>query len=250
MDEKRLTEIEELASKATPGPWEVGAYNHISTTWIRSHGEIIAQCLVPSIGATAWQERVTMAEANATFAAHARTDIPALCAALRQAWRERDEHRERANAAQIAWDAHKAMDCAIKCAREIEELLGTSSPVEAARRIREMVKECSDLHIENGRLEAQCAAMRSALEHLYKLNADGVYSVPDPHYAAITNAAAALSSDAGKALAEYVKLLERVLDLAYRYFGEAWKDHMDLKWSPSAELIGAIKAAKEVKPNA
>ncbi len=171
--------------------------------------------------------------------------------ALQQARQERDEYRERANSVQMAWDAHKAMDCAIRCTCEIEQLLGTSSPVEAARRIREMVKECSDLHIENGRLESQCAAMRSALEHLYKLNADGVYSVPDPHYVAITDAAAALSSAAGKALAERVQALERVAEAADslvwdKYFGSSrW---LVVQGEGVTALSKALAALKEARP--
>lgn len=229
IDEKQLAEIEERASRATPGPWVVDegeAYEGDEFRHVDGWTDT----------GTEW---MCLSKADAGFIAYARTDVPALCAALRHAWGERDEHRERANAAQIAWDTHKAMDCAIKCAHEIEELLGASDPVEAARWIREMVKECSDLHIENGRLEAQAAALRKALEWAEEYSTDG--TVREMYREA-------LRSDAGKALGEYVKLLERVLDLAYRYFDEAWKDRMDLKWSPSVELIGAIKAAKEAKP--
>ena len=164
IDEKQLAEIEERASRATPGPWVVdeGAacegdeFRHIDG-WTDT--------------GTEW---MCLSKADAGFIAYARTDVPALCAAIRHAWGERDEHRERANSVQVAWESHKSMDCAIKCASEIEELLDTSSPVEAARWIREMVKECSDLHIENGRLEAQAAAMREALGG-FKVWWDSVY---------------------------------------------------------------------------
>ena len=186
--------------------------------------------------------------------------------ALRQAWQERDEHRERANSVQMAWDAHKAMDCAIRCTREIEQLLGTSSPVEAARQIREMVKECSDLHIENGRLEARCAAMRQALEAALEWMADigaddEEFSHGDPVYGDVrTFMRAALSGDAGKALSEKMQALERVAEAAERmqkdavptmkdwHFGTVlWEDVEELRRALAA-LHKSVAARKEATP--
>ena len=65
---------------------------------------------------------------------------------------EVDRHRERANAAQVAWLGHSDHDCAVKCCREIEAALGTESPVEAAKVIREV-------QAENARLKAICASL-------------------------------------------------------------------------------------------
>lgn len=134
-------------------------------------------------------------------------------------------------------------DCRDKARARVETLPWGHSPIEPIVTLQlerdQALKDADDLRSENRRLEAQAAALRKALEWAEEYSTDG--TVREMYREA-------LRSDAGKALGEYVKLLERVLDLAYRYFDEAWKDRMDLKWSPSVELIGAIKAAKEAKP--
>jgi prefoldin subunit 5 len=57
---------------------------------------------------------------------------------------EVDRHRERANSAQIAWETHQATDCALQCCREIEEIIGTSDPVEAVKILRNWRKRLGD----------------------------------------------------------------------------------------------------------
>lgn len=47
---------------------------------------------------------------------------------------------------------------------------------------------------EIDRLRAENERLTDALTWLYELNAEGVYSLPDEHYGAITNAAVALGS--------------------------------------------------------
>ena len=51
-----------------------------------------------------------------------------------------ERHRERANKAQGRWENHEQIDCALKCAAEIEEVLGTRDPVVAARMLRALIK--------------------------------------------------------------------------------------------------------------
>lgn len=73
MTEEDLRQIEERANAATPGPWRVLKEE-------RDHFIDTVCCKTPIV-----REDVTFIE-DAEFIAHARTDIPALITALREAW--------------------------------------------------------------------------------------------------------------------------------------------------------------------
>lgn len=66
---KRLNEIEARANAATPGPWEWGPQDG----WLGTEGGV----------AVGWKWGTLTQEADGQFIAHARTDVPALVAALR-----------------------------------------------------------------------------------------------------------------------------------------------------------------------
>jgi len=175
-------------------------------------------------------------------------DVPCLLAEIRRTRKAVDEHRERANAIQAAWDSHKAMDCAIKCAREIEELLGTSDPVEAAKRIRGLLES-----------EVQAAGMRSAIEKARHLLTCHWSSNPNWRSGQEHTwmgqmdmvLEAVLKSDAGKALAERVRALERVAELADRICSIfEIHDYPEVEAVPVlGELDKALAALKEAEKN-
>ena len=108
MDGARLAEIEARATAATPGPWTTerpGVVADGQAKGMRS-GVTIAQPS-PSL-----EDRVFGTPSGGQFPsadqhliAAARTDIPDLCAALRQAWAERDAVAEEARALREAADA-------------------------------------------------------------------------------------------------------------------------------------------------
>lgn len=79
MDEERLSAIEARAEAATPGPW---VQEH---QFVMTGRRTIAECRL------SMKVSETNAVDNATFISHSRQNIPALCAALREAWQERDE---------------------------------------------------------------------------------------------------------------------------------------------------------------
>ena len=60
----------------------------------------------------------------------------------------------------------------------------------------EVLHDIADLYSAREIAEADAARLRGALGGLYELNATGVFSVPDKHYGAITNAATALAGGA------------------------------------------------------
>jgi len=72
-----LSAIEQRAEEATPAPWDWLAddYDHGSgyTGFVEAAESHVADVI---------------AVGDATFIAHARTDIPALCSALRTAWEQ------------------------------------------------------------------------------------------------------------------------------------------------------------------
>ncbi len=111
----------------------------------------------------ALRARLAEAEADAGAIEWLQAECEALRARVASLETEVDRHRERANAAALAWEGHQAIDCAIKCAREIESLLGTSDPVEAARAIKALQAERDSLRARLAEVEAQAGAMRKAL---------------------------------------------------------------------------------------
>lgn len=74
MTPAQLSEIEARAKKATPGPW-------------------LSAMLCIEIDDGRGSSFVRNHYADGHFACSARSDVPALCAALREAWRERGEAR-------------------------------------------------------------------------------------------------------------------------------------------------------------
>lgn len=92
IDEKRLAEIEERASRATPGPWEIQGGGGIRMDGSRDYYGV-------RIGNSHFYPIAN--RTNADFIAHSREDIPILCAALRQALRERDREKAGRLAAEL-----------------------------------------------------------------------------------------------------------------------------------------------------
>lgn len=81
MDEAKLSEIEARAKAATEGPWSVGEEfrTHVVDGAFAGDDRLpVASQPSNGLGATAWDE------ANATFIAHAREDVPALVAEVRR----------------------------------------------------------------------------------------------------------------------------------------------------------------------
>lgn len=75
MNEAKLAELEARVEAATPGTWEVGGF-HDDKIYASEFGTAIAYDVTD--------------EADASLIANAPTDISDLCAALREAWAERD----------------------------------------------------------------------------------------------------------------------------------------------------------------
>lgn len=105
MTEQELSEIEQRANLATPGPWH---YWH-DDDWMamNCYGVTTDPCAngpeddhEKFIALTLYQATPLVGigdglhHDNTAFIAHARTDIPALIAALRGAWRKIDELKE------------------------------------------------------------------------------------------------------------------------------------------------------------
>lgn len=90
IDEKTLQEIEARANAASEGPWNVVRDGLGSDCDVRG---------IKHDHAGPFDEDNLNRRCSACqFIAHARTDIPALIAALREAWRERDSLKTEANA--------------------------------------------------------------------------------------------------------------------------------------------------------
>jgi len=79
--EARVKDIEERARKAAPGPWIINRYNcdNGAINWqVQQEGDEAE--VISNVAA----DEVRTARATATFIASARSDVPALCAALRE----------------------------------------------------------------------------------------------------------------------------------------------------------------------
>ena len=74
----RLNEIEARANAATPGPWEAGC-NDRHMHYVTTENEEFCQTYGPEL----YDSQGFFSDADTEFIAHARTDVPALVAALR-----------------------------------------------------------------------------------------------------------------------------------------------------------------------
>jgi hypothetical protein len=98
MTEKELAEIEARASKATEGPWIVclGSGSHLCTgihsDAVNSHGNSIFIADFLTDRALKFNTAPDDHRPDMRFCCEARTDIPALCKALREAWAEIEEY--------------------------------------------------------------------------------------------------------------------------------------------------------------
>ncbi|MET1027700.1 MAG: hypothetical protein ABWY00_11070 [Dongiaceae bacterium] len=90
-----LTDIAERSAKATPGPWQVLTEELVDAAWINAAGPD-DDLPIALFDYRNGDEN----KANAEFLAHARTDIPRLLEALREA-RQRIEHLLDANNREI-----------------------------------------------------------------------------------------------------------------------------------------------------
>lgn len=84
MTDTELREHEARAAAATPGPWGYRAERQSTKTRFVFPAEVFA------IDGTAYGAPVGSTTADAAFIAAARAAVPALCAALREAWQTRD----------------------------------------------------------------------------------------------------------------------------------------------------------------
>jgi hypothetical protein len=116
MTPEQLQEIEERCEKATLGPWKTVPAAVINgkpfgPLHIAIDGDGIL--ITGSGGARSWTTDVFKKQIhddndrNADFVAHSRTDIPALCTALREAWKRIEEYKlDLKDAEQNARDAY------------------------------------------------------------------------------------------------------------------------------------------------
>jgi len=97
---ERLGEIESRESKARPGPWE----GLCTDPWGNREYYIKADTPDPGVALVILRmcQKDPQAEADMEMIAEGRQDIPDLCKALRAAWEEIDELRER-NALNQKW---------------------------------------------------------------------------------------------------------------------------------------------------
>jgi len=102
--------IQERVDKATPGPWELAANGPWIGAGDYAYDEVLApaqvQCMAYCYGGSS---QIEISEADREFIASARTDIPALLAALKEAEAERDRLRavvERVEAVVEELDSH------------------------------------------------------------------------------------------------------------------------------------------------
>ena len=97
MTEKELSDLERRAEKASPGPWTCGVNLELTHLCDSDKRRLWTGTMTLGIFNSQWVSR-EQNEANADFAGEARTDIPALCSALREAWAklaEKDAEIER-----------------------------------------------------------------------------------------------------------------------------------------------------------
>ena len=76
---KRLDEIEARANAATPGPWEAGC-NDRHVLYVTTENEEFCQTYGPEL----YDSQGFFSDDDTAFIAHARTDVPALVAALKK----------------------------------------------------------------------------------------------------------------------------------------------------------------------
>ena len=81
----RLNEIEARANAATEGPWESDEYTEIDPDGFYELSRVIAPDPDDGEDYAIGVVHVGILRPDATFIAHARTDVPALVAALREA---------------------------------------------------------------------------------------------------------------------------------------------------------------------
>ncbi len=93
MTPERIAEIEARAEAATDGPWHKD-HDGFGCVSIGNYGWV---CAGPN--APAYDEDSEQGHADSEFIAHARTDVPDLLAYIKVLTEERDEHRDRAEAA-------------------------------------------------------------------------------------------------------------------------------------------------------
>ena len=75
----RLNEIEARANAATPGPWEAGC-NDRHMHYVTTENEEFCQTYGPEL----YDSQGFFSDDDTAFIAHARTDVPALVAALKK----------------------------------------------------------------------------------------------------------------------------------------------------------------------
>ncbi len=182
LTEEALREIEARAEAATRGPWkpDVGIYGD------PDGDEDLGYARTPMIkrergeGYESFKARLAP---NAAFLASARTDVPLLVKALREAWDERDAVRR------SRWEGNT--------------FIGVPED------------EVASLRAQLAEVTAQAAVMREALEVGLSGDIDGDDG-PDHHeFDAMVRAA--LAPDAGRALAARVSKLEMVLEAAHQW---------------------------------
>ncbi len=153
MSDKELREIEERVNKATPGPWRRGTYN----VW--ADGERPLRFICDTDTADAVRERFLMDQddANCTFIAHARQDIPSLLETIRElqetrAFEKVKRHRFIDEALEITVEQDAELKAALV---ENEKLKARVAELEAdarlGRMVREMPKYTELVHYGNGR---------------------------------------------------------------------------------------------------
>ena len=140
MTSEQFKQIRERAEKATPGLWEADSSRQPDLIEIVNSEVVIAEVWAPDDGVRQVREQ----EVNdATFIAHARTDIPLLCDELEKAWRERDEARAHlAKAARaipniagpIDWRIHKLRDSLSERIAELEQQLQDERQIKEAEK--------------------------------------------------------------------------------------------------------------------
>lgn len=95
MTPERLSEIESRAAAATPGPWHLGGEAQVWNLPCERKNRDRLICVASYDSWPSHRElKIEEEDANGAFIAHARIDIPDLCAALRNAWHQMDAYRE------------------------------------------------------------------------------------------------------------------------------------------------------------
>lgn len=108
MSPEQLEEIEKRAEKATPGPWQLGSRLVGSVQWGALFDEKSNLVALINNGKT-----------DEAFIVASRTDIPALCKALREAWARSEKCDEAIRLARSMYYGMKAERDALKA--EVEQ---------------------------------------------------------------------------------------------------------------------------------